>query len=97
MVRKCMSRDVLTTNHVRKFSKRAREYICAYQTLRQQQQQHEQEQQAENTISNATTTAEDDTFATPVKIEKLVKMFKTHRCALDFDRGFIDATFVELE
>ena len=97
MVRKCMSRDVLTTDCLCKFSKRAREYICAYQTLRQQQRQHEQEQQAENTISNATTTAEDDTFATPVKIEKLVKMFKTHRCALDFVQGFIDATFVELE
>ncbi len=23
----------------------------------------------------------------PVKIEQMVKQFKTHRCALDFDRG----------
>ena len=71
--------------------------MCAYQTLRQQQRQNEQEQHSENAISNATTTAEDDTFATPVKIENLVKMFKTHHCALDFDRGFIDAMFIELE
>jgi len=71
--------------------------MCAYQTLRQQQQQNEQEQHSENAISNATTTAEDDTFATPVKIEKLVKMFKTHHCALDFYRSFINAMFIELK
>ena len=32
--------------------------------------------------------------ANPVKIEKLVKLFKTHRCAMDFDWGFINATVV---
>lgn len=26
-----------------------------------------------------------------VDIERLVKRFKSHRCALDFDRGFINA------
>ena len=25
------------------------------------------------------------------EIERLVKDFKTHRCALDFDRGFVNA------
>ena len=33
--------------------------------------------------------------ATPVKIEKLVKVFKTHRCALDFDHNFCKASFTE--
>ena len=28
---------------------------------------------------------------TLVKIERMCKLFKTHRCALDFDRGFIEA------
>ncbi len=27
-----------------------------------------------------------------VKIEKMVKQFKMHRCALDFDGGFIKST-----
>ena len=27
-----------------------------------------------------------------IKIEKMVKQFKTHRCALDFDGGFIKST-----
>jgi len=35
--------------------------------------------------------------ATPVKIEKLVKAFKTHRCALDFDKGFIKASVIVVE
>jgi len=34
---------------------------------------------------------------TPVKIEKLVKDFKTHRCALDLDHGFIAATIMKKE
>ena len=28
--------------------------------------------------------------AVPVKIEQLTKDFKRHRCALDFDKGFIN-------
>jgi len=31
---------------------------------------------------------------TPDKIESLIKDFITHRCALDFDKGFIKATMV---
>ena len=34
---------------------------------------------------------------TPAKIEKLVKEFKSHCCAMDFDHGFIDAVFVKKE
>ena len=34
--------------------------------------------------------------ATPVKVEKMVKLFKTHRCALDFDHGFCKASFREI-
>ena len=29
------------------------------------------------------------------EIERLVKDFKTHRCALDFDRGFVNAELKE--
>ena len=34
--------------------------------------------------------------AMPVKVEKMVKLFKTHRCALDFDHGFCKALFQEI-
>ena len=36
LVRDCLSRDMITTTIVRKFSKRARDYICSYQILRTQ-------------------------------------------------------------
>ena len=32
--------------------------------------------------------------ADPISVEKLVKQFKTHRCALDFDTAFYKATYV---
>jgi len=51
---------------------RVRDYICAYQALRQGG-----EKTQDDTMS-------DLNIATPVKIEKLVKDFKTHRCTLDF-------------
>ena len=34
--------------------------------------------------------------ATPVKIEKMVRGFKTNQCALDFDHGFCAASFAEM-
>ena len=74
----------LTNERVRSFSKRALEYICAYHVL------HEQiTQQTEGMEQGAT--ARDQNAAVPVKIEALTKQFKTHRCALDFDHGFIKA------
>ena len=34
--------------------------------------------------------------AMPVKVEKMVKLFKTHRCVLDFNHGFCKASFQEI-
>jgi hypothetical protein len=31
------------------------------------------------------------------EIERLMKRFRTHRCALDFDRGFVNAVMRETE
>ena len=44
--------------------------------------------------SNDQKVAESDSTATPVNIEKLVKLFKTHRCAMDFDSAFCKAVFL---
>ena len=85
--RKCLRHDVLTTERVRKFSQRACEYICAYHALHQGISSAEPED----------TTSIGDKVVTPVKIEKLVKAFKTHGCALDFDKGFIKANVIVVE
>jgi hypothetical protein len=33
----------------------------------------------------------------PVNVEKILKKFKTHRCAMDFDNAFCKATFTKSE
>ena len=80
-VRQCLSRDVLTTERVRKFSARARAYMLAYLAL-------DSNFEAATTPVNTT----DIPVSAVIKIEKMVKQFKTHRCALDFDGGFIKST-----
>jgi hypothetical protein len=37
---------------------------------------------------------QNESTSVPVKIEQMVKLFKTHRCALDFDWGFINSVIV---
>ena len=73
-VRLVISRTSLNKKRIRKFSRRARGYICAYYHLAHRD--------------------EDKTIAvgeniSPALIERMVKLFKTHRCALDFERKFI--------
>jgi hypothetical protein len=79
-VRKCFSRQVVTTERVRMFSQRARAYILAYHHIRQEQ------------LTSSPTTDSDGT-ASPVNVEKLLKRFKMHRCAMDFDSSFCKAVF----
>ncbi len=83
-VRQCLSREVLTTEPVRKFSVRARAYMLAYLAL-------DKEEEA------LTITNDPDSSAASivVKSEKMVKQFKSHQCTLDFDIGFIKSTVVE--
>jgi ribosomal protein L17 len=81
-VSECLSRQVITTTLVRAFSRRARQYICAYHALHDQQQ-------------TGTELATDSKITAPL-IEKLVKKFKTHRAVIDFDNRFV-ATMVKME
>jgi hypothetical protein len=86
-VEKSLSPEVLTTARIRKFARRARQYICAYYMIYTESKKNETA--AENThlhFSDRTT---------PVKLEQLVKKFKTHRCAMDFDSKFCKASFRE--
>jgi hypothetical protein len=79
--------NVLTTERIRAFSRRARQYTLAYYTLQQNQQQNEQRDLATGEKTQLTT----------VKIEQMVKQFKTHHCAVDFDSTFINSIIVKKE
>ena len=79
LVNECASRDVLTTDTVRKLSRRARSYICAYYALHQRM-----------LLNNGDDTNDTPTLTLPL-IERLMKEFKTHRAAVDFDAGFVNS------
>ena len=49
----------------------------------------------EQLTDSSSTVDSDNTTASPVNVEKLLKKFKTHRCAMDFDSSFCKAVFCE--
>ena len=75
LVKKSMSREILTTERVRLFAKRARSYVCAYYQL------HHSGINDHDIL--------DANLPEQVKIERLAKKYKTHRSAVDFNAGFI--------
>ncbi len=77
LVSKCTSREVLTTEMIRKFSRRARSYMLSYKAL--------------EIVGEEGTGNENDKSLeiTHKQIENMQKIIKSHRAALDFDRGFI--------
>lgn len=80
-VKYSMSREVITVDRMRRFSRRARRYICSYYIFHG-------------------VGANDDEGNVNVKmddLEKMVKMMKTHRCALDFDYQFIKSEDADAE
>ena len=90
--------NVLTRVRVEKFASRARAYICTSHHLEQMSLQ--------NKAADAITVNENSTSdAAPAgalkqellysEIERLMKAFKGHRCALDFDRGFVNSELKE--
>ncbi|KAI2495979.1 hypothetical protein MHU86_18546 [Fragilaria crotonensis] len=87
LVTKCLCPvTVLTNDRIRKFAARARAYVCTYYYL-------EQENSSENVgdIMPEFNPAGKQQLLYK-KIEQLMKKFKTHRCALDFDMGFVLAS-----
>jgi hypothetical protein len=69
----------LTIERVRKFAARARAYICTYYCLAPRL--------ADDDGSGMVAEKQQLLFT---EIERLMKDFKVHRCALDFDRGFVN-------
>ncbi len=91
-VRKSLcNKNVLTLDRVRAFSRQARQYTLAYYALHQQQQ----EQQAIGIRAADNLATLETSQLTTVKIEQMVKQFKTHRCSVDFDSAFIKSVIVK--
>lgn len=104
LVRRCLSRadGGLPVRLIRKFSVKARAYICAYYAYettdengtvrvaaRRAMATGESERQLETTLSLPPLNHQE--------IQKLMKKFKVHRGALDFDNGFILRCIVEID
>ncbi len=66
------------------FSRRAREYMVAYHAI-----DNQQEDKAKNLDEKKDGSQSRNPLMTAYLIEKIVKVFKTHRSTADFDCGFI--------
>ncbi len=95
LVMKCICpATVLTKERIRKFSARARAYICTYYHLsRDNEAQAEGHQIAEDPTTTLNIAKKQHLLYK--EIERLMKKFKTHRCALDFDHGFVKGELIE--
>ena len=84
-VKYVLSRSVIKKEEVRKFARKARRYTCAYYVL-----DHNLQPSTDTFVDEHGRTIIDLTGSTTLpSIERLVKQFKTHRCALDFATEFI--------
>ena len=86
-VRECLSEKIITRDRVQKFSRRARRYILGYHALWQMKQGiitqgHDSEELNSESLA-----------IIPAKLEQMVKKFKTHRCAMDFDHSFCKSVY----
>jgi hypothetical protein len=88
--------NVLTKERIEKFALRARAHMCTYHHLEQQHQLA-----APATATSTDKEDQNSSAAAPsvspkqellyTEIERLMKAFKGHRCALNFDRGFVNS------
>jgi hypothetical protein len=87
----CLSRNAILTKNVRRFSLRARTYMCAY---------FEYETTHANGIESRNRERGANEAALPSLnyslIQKMQRKFKTHRGALDFDKSFILSKVVDM-
>ena len=85
LVRDCLDPTLMNKEKVRSFSKRARSYICAYYAFENTRNDNS------NEIAVLSCAIEYE------KIEQMVQLFRTHRCAFDFDRKFCDAHVKDIQ
>eukprot|EP00956_Cyclotella_meneghiniana_P036504 scaffold126502_cov47-Cyclotella_meneghiniana.AAC.1 len=87
LVDKCTSREYITIDMVRKFSKRARDYMQAYIALETMNKDEENNETQPTEDNNARVTRQ--------MIEKMKKLVSSHRAALDFDKAFLKVVHAE--
>ena len=97
--------NVLTKVRIEKFASRARAYICTYHHIEEEKNKKQRLSAvaAEIVEEPATVLPDGDAVPNPkhqellyTEIERLMKAFKGHRCALDFDRGFVHSELKEV-
>ncbi|KAI2513328.1 hypothetical protein MHU86_1099 [Fragilaria crotonensis] len=74
-VRHCLSEEVITTVRIRKFARRAQQYMMAYHAIDTKQVDEQTQHHGK--------------MHGPVALTKVIGEFKTHRCAFDFDHKFV--------
>jgi len=83
-VRQCLDRmTVLTIERQRMFSKRARQYMLAYHSIELSKEKRESGGEAESSNAKLEMSA--------YLVEKIIKTYKSHRGATDFDSAYIGA------
>ena len=83
LVDQCLSRELLTKEMVRKFSKRARDYMLAYRAFETDE------------MKGGMKDGRKQLEITHDMIEKMKKVVSSHRAALDHDKGYLDRIIKE--
>ena len=94
LVRDCTCpENVLPKERIERFAARARAYICTYHHPQQEHLKlHAAVAANEDQNAVSRTTLDDICLKQPLNysdIKRVSKAFKGHRCALDFDSGFV--------
>jgi hypothetical protein len=105
-VKECTSpENVSTMVRIEKLASRARAYICMYHCIEEEKNKKKRLGAVAADIVEEPATALPDGDAVPnpkhqelhyTEIKRLMKAFKGHRCALDFDRGFVHSELKEV-
>ena len=74
-IRFCLAKEVITKVRIRRFARRARQYLLAYHAMGT----HQVDEEAQH----------DCKMYGPVAVTKLIGKVKTHSCAFDFDYKFV--------
>ncbi len=85
--------NVVTKGRVEKFAARAWAYICTYHHLEQAREVPPSAAAAAVTVALNAVLLKQELLYT--EIERLMKSFRGHRCALDFDRVFVNSVLKE--
>jgi hypothetical protein len=90
-LKKCISRDIMTTERQRMFSCRARQYMLAYSAIDNNNDAANEPTTAANGGEPAKNDDKKTTFALIESISKTYKhTYKTHRSVADLDTGYIN-------